>query len=230
MMRSPLNNDQANRRSHHHVSIDGAPRRGGMDLSAVRAAYRRYAPTYDLFFGPVFRWGRLAAAARVNSLPGRTVLEVGVGTGLSLAYYAADKQMTGIDISPEMLAVAHRRAAGLGRAATILEMDAERLDFPDAHFDVVVACYVLSVTPDPQRCFAEMRRVCKPGGTVLICNHFTDERDRWLTKLAQPLSRQLGWRPHFSLADVLSDGHGLQYTVKRLPPLGLFTLVAIQDA
>jgi len=142
-----------------------------MDAEAVRAAYRRWAGVYDAVFGGICLLARRRAVALVNQLPGRDVLEVGVGTGLALPYYAADRRVTGIDLSTEMLAQARRRVADreIGNVVALREMDAEATDFPDASFDVAVAMFVASVVPHPRALLAEMRRVVRPGGVVAAC-------------------------------------------------------------
>lgn len=204
--------------------------RASLDLDSVLSAYRRWAPTYDLVFGAIFQQGRAAVARRVNGLPSTSVLEVGVGTGLSLPLYAADKRITGVDISPEMLAHARNRVAdeGLTNVVALHEMDGESLGFADGSFDVVVASYVMSVAPHPQRCLAEMERVCAPGGTVLVCNHFVNGHGGFVSKRMQPLSRWLGWRPAFELETLLEDSP-LQLEGKgAVPPFGLFQMVTLR--
>ena len=123
-----------------------------MDAEAVRAAYRRWAGVYDAVFGGICLLARRRAVALVNQLPGRDVLEVGVGTGLALPYYAADRRITGIDLSAEMLAQARKRVADreIATVAALREMDAEATDFPDASFDIAVAMFVASVVPHPR--------------------------------------------------------------------------------
>ncbi|MFO1153688.1 MAG: methyltransferase domain-containing protein [Rhodospirillales bacterium] len=203
---------------------------GTLDLDAVRRAYRRYAPTYDLLFGPIFHRGRVAVAERVNRLEGQRVLEVGVGTGLALLLYDRRKEITGIDVSQEMLSRATARVAKhqLKNVRQISQMDAETLDFPDNSFDVVVASYVMSVVPDPHRCLAEMERVCAPGGTIFICNHFVNGSGSFISPKLQPLSRWLGWRPNFILDDLLEESP-LQLEAKGpIPPVGLFHLVTLR--
>ena len=146
-----------------------------LDADAVRAAYRRWAAIYDAAFGGVSAWGRRRAVAEANRLPGRSVLEVGVGTGLALPHYRPDKRITGIDLSAEMLQRARAARAARGACATstaLLEMDAEATGFPAASFDIAVAMFVASVVPDPRRLLAEMRRVVRPGGHILFVNHF----------------------------------------------------------
>ncbi len=203
-----------------------------MDLDSVIKAYRRYAGIYDLVFGPAFQWGRARSVARINELDCTSVLEVGVGTGLSLPRYRPEKRIVGIDVSRDMLTIARRRVetCGLRNVDTLAEMDAEQLGFPDNHFDAVVAMHVMSVVPNPHRCLAEMKRVCKPGGTILICNHFAGKADKWITRRMQPLARWLGWHPDFALTELL-DGSSLGITSRRdVPPFGLFKLIELQNA
>jgi len=170
-----------------------------LDREAVRLAYRRYALVYDLVFGLPLVAGRRLAAAAVNARGAGRVLEVGVGTGLTLPLYRADSKVVGIDLSPEMLARARRRVEGLGlgQVEALLEMDGQRMEFPDGSFDTVVALHVLSVAPEPARLLQEMRRVCAPGGELLILNHFRSERApwRWLERATAPLAAHLGFRP-----------------------------------
>src|SRR5512135_334501 len=143
-----------------------------MDIASVRAAYRRYAKIYDLVFGGVFAFGRSRALSLANRRGGQRVLEVGVGTGLSLSGHRTDNRVVGIDISPEMLAIARRRVERqrLSHVEALLEMDAGQLDFPDSSFDVVVAMFVMTVVPDPQQVMSELKRVCKPGGHIYVVN------------------------------------------------------------
>lgn len=174
-----------------------------MDLDSIRTAYRRYANHYDRIFGPVFNPGRKLALQTLDLEPGQRVLEVGVGTGLSLPYYPKDVRVVGIDISPEMLDKARDRVEvqGLSQVEDLLVMDAENLEFQDGSFDAVVAMYVASVVPHPDRLVDEMRRVCVPGGDILIINHFTSRNPvlRGLERGLRPLSRMLGFRPDMDL-------------------------------
>jgi len=174
-----------------------------MDLHALRKTYRRYARHYDYLFGPVLHPGRRLTVALANTRTRQRILEVGVGTGLSLPFYRPDSLVTGIDISAEMLEKARARVArlNLSHVEGLHEMDAESLSIPDNSFDAVVAMYVASVVPDPSRMVAEMRRVCKPGGDVFIMNHFISEHPllRRLETLLRPLSATLGFRPDMEL-------------------------------
>lgn len=204
-----------------------------MDLDSVLRAYRRYAPVYDIVFGPWFRMGRRHTVRTVNQLAPSRILEIGVGTGPSLADYRSDIQITGIDISDDMLKLAQQRVAKkqLANVEGLHRMDAENLAFPTGSFDVVVAMYVMSVVPDPTRCLAEMRRVCRPGGAILICNHFYAEQDhhKALVQLMSPLARWLGWRPDFKLETILSDADLVVESNKTVPPLGLFNVLQCRN-
>jgi len=176
-----------------------AAARRALDRDAVRRAYRRYALVYDIVFGLPLVAGRRLAVAAVNARGAGRVLEVGVGTGLTLPLYRADSKVVGIDLSPEMLARARRRvdALGLAQVEALLEMDGQRMQFPDGSFDTVLALHVLSVAPEPARLMQEMQRVCAPGGEILILSHFRSERApwRWLERATAPLAAQLGFRP-----------------------------------
>ena len=179
-----------------------------MDIQGVRDAYRRYARHYDLCFGAVFHPGRKLAIEQMGIKPGDHVLEVGVGTGLSLPEYPEGVRVTGIDISPEMIQQAHDRVDELELPnVTLAEMDAENMDFTEGHFDHVVAMYVLSVAPSPRRVIDEMRRVCKPGGDLFIVNHFRHDNPliSGCERLLAPLSKLVGFRPDFALDEFVEQ-------------------------
>jgi phosphatidylethanolamine/phosphatidyl-N-methylethanolamine N-methyltransferase len=175
----------------------------GILRSTVESSYRRYAPVYDFLFGPSFREGHIAISKLVSELGHTNILEIGVGTGIMLDKYPASAQIMGIDISREMLAIASRRIRPEdAERITLQMMDAEAMVFADHSFDCVTVPYVLSVTPNPDRLVAEMRRVCKPGGDIVIVNHFSGQSSlswRALEALARPLAKWLGFRSEFSL-------------------------------
>ncbi|HWA79018.1 MAG TPA: class I SAM-dependent methyltransferase [Acetobacteraceae bacterium] len=208
----------------------GVPR-VALDSEAILAAYRRWAGIYDTAFGLVSRAARRRAVALVNQLPGRRVLEVGVGTGLALPHYAAEKRVTGIDLSADMLARARRRVEiqSLTTVEALVEMNAEAMAFPDQSFDIAVAMFVASVVPHPRRLLAEMRRVVRPGGNLLFINHFAAEAGpRWWIEWAlAPASRALGWHPDFAMDAFLSAEDRAQAVIRPAPPAGLFTLVQL---
>lgn len=202
-----------------------------MDIKAVESSYARWAPVYDRTFGAVTNVGRRRAVGYINARGGR-VLEVGVGTGLSLGHYAPSVEVTGIDFSPEMLAKAQARVAetGLRNVRSLRRMDARSLDFPDNHFDTVAAMHIVSVVPEPERVVAEMARVCKPGGHVVIVNHFA-RRQGWLSvleRLAAPLDNLLGWHSDFDRARVLGDARLVIEEERTLPPLGMMTFLVLR--
>src|SRR5260370_17154802 len=156
-----------------------------MDVHDTIRTYRLFSGSYDIVFGPVFHPGRKDAVRIANDRPGQHILEVGVGTGLSLPHFRTDSRITGIDVSEEMLAKARRRAERLqlSHVEGLHLMDAENLEFPDNSFDAVLALYVASVVPNPAQFAAEMRRVCIPGGTIVLVNHFTSEN--WLLRFVE---------------------------------------------
>ncbi len=204
-----------------------------LDADAVRAAYRRWAGVYDAVFGGVSAWGRRRAVVEVNRLPGVRVLEVGVGTGLALPHYGADKRITGIDLSAEMLdrARARVRAEGLANVDALIEVDAEQTGFADASFDTAVAMFVASVVPNPRRLLQEMRRVVRPGGQILLVNHFAAERGPrwWVERTLAPASRALGWHPDFSTDALFDAADKATLTLSPVPPFGLFTLARVPN-
>jgi phosphatidylethanolamine/phosphatidyl-N-methylethanolamine N-methyltransferase len=192
-----------------------------MDLQDTLKTYRLFSGSYDFVFGPIFHPGRKAAVRIANAQPGQRILEVGVGTGLSLPYFRSDAEVTGIDVSTEMLAKAKKRAAVLPQVKAIIEMDAERTDFADNSFDAVLALYVASVVPDPARFAAEMRRVCRPGGTIVIVNHFMSDNPlvRGFEKMLAPLAGKIGFHADFELDKFIDVG---QLTVREIRPSNLF--------
>ena len=201
-----------------------------MEIEAVQSSYSRWAPVYDLTFGAVTGFGRRRAVDYINTRLG-SVLEVGVGTGLSLDRYGADMQVTGIDFSREMLdkAVAKVERLKLVQVRALRQMDARSLDFPDNHFDTVTAMHVLSVVPEPERVMAEIARVCKPGGKVVITNHFARERGGLATleKVLAPLANTIGWHSDFRIETVLQEDALVLEQRRSLPPLGMMTFLVL---
>jgi phosphatidylethanolamine/phosphatidyl-N-methylethanolamine N-methyltransferase len=204
-----------------------------MDEATIKTAYRRWAPVYDNTFGRVAAEGRKHAVEIINRGRGR-VLEVGVGTGLSLPAYRRELEIVGIDLSPEMLVKARERVAQLGLANVrgLHEMDAGDLKFPDASFDTVVAMYVMTVVPDPGKVMRELSRVCRAGGEVMIVNHFSAEEGMrgWVERRMAPFADRLGWRPLFEVERVMVCDD-LQLVEKRgLRPMRLFTMMRFRKA
>src|SRR3954462_976078 len=203
-----------------------------LDRGRGEKAYARWAPVDDIGFGKVFDHGRqesIRAAERV----GGQILEVGVGTGISLPDYARTNRLVGIDISGPMLRKAQERVAGLGlsNVEALAVMDAKHLAFPDDFFDVVVAQYVITTVPDPEAALDEFARVTKPGGEIILVNHLGAESGprRLFEQGFAPMARRLGWRPEFRWGRLArwAEQHGGVHVLERrpMPPLGHFSLI-----
>src|SRR6202045_717590 len=208
------------------------------DREMVEHAYDRWAPIYDLVFGGVFSKGRQAAILATNSIGGR-VLEVGVGTGISLPQYASNLRVFGTDISEAMLRKAKARVADLGlkNVEGLAVMDAEKLEFPDDSFDVVMAQYVVTAVPNPEAALDEFARVLRVGGELIILTRVGADAGlrRFIEQRLQPVVRPLGFRTaEFAwsrYAQWLAGAHGMELGERRLvPPLGHFSLVRIRKA
>ena len=203
-----------------------------IDRAGVEKAYERWAPVYDLVFGKVFDQGRQSTIAEADRIGGR-ILDVGVGTGLSLSDYSRATRICGVDISEPMLrkAQARVRALGLSNVETLAVMDAKNLAFADASFDAVVAQYVITAVPDPEATLDDFVRVLKPGGELILVNHIGAERGaRRVFELAfAPLARRLGWRPEFPwqrLVNWAARYRGISLAERRaMPPMGHFSLI-----
>lgn len=199
-----------------------------MDEGAVKRAYARWAPVYDVTFGRIAEAGRNRTVEHINQFEGR-VLEVGVGTGISLPHYNRRLKITGIDLSPEMLKKARRRVVRdrLNHVEAILEMDASDLRFEDDSFDVVVAMYVLTVVPDPIQVMRELERVCQPGGQVIVVNHFSQDHGvRGVVEKAMGrFGEALGWRPEFPVATLMVCDRLKLVESQPMRPFGLFTIM-----
>ena len=205
---------------------------GRIDDGDVRAAYARWAPVYDRVFGAALDGGRRAAVATINALPAGRVLECGVGTGLSLASYRRDHRITGIDLSPDMLDVARRRVreGGLDHVEALEEADAGDLVFETGRFDASVAMFVMTVVPDPKAVMAELIRVTRPGGRVVIVSHFAADRGwrKWIEDAAAPFASALGWHSDFPMARILGREELRLVEERRVGPIGFFTLVVFE--
>jgi phosphatidylethanolamine/phosphatidyl-N-methylethanolamine N-methyltransferase len=204
-----------------------------LDEDAVRRSYRRWAPVYDATFGGFSTSGRRDAVKMINNSTGR-VLEVGVGTGLSLPDYKPHLEIVGIDLAPEMLEKARQRVAAerLDHVTGLHEMDAEKLTFPDASFDTVVAMYVMTVVPNPDKVMRELARVVKPGGQVLLVNHFSQDNGvrGFIERRMAPFGDQLGWHPIFDVSRVMVCDELKLVDRRSLRPMGIFTMLRFERA
>ena len=203
-----------------------------IDRAGVAKAYGRWAPVYDLVFGKVFEHGRQSTIAEADKIGGR-ILDVGVGTGLSLSDYSPSTKLCGVDISEPMLRKAQQRVRGLGlrNVEALAVMDAKNLAFPNEFFDAVVAQYVVTAVPDPEATLNDFIRVLKSGGQLILVNHIGAEAGpRRLFELAfAPLGRRLGWRQEFPWGRLVNwaAGHkGVTLIERRpMPPMGHFSLI-----
>lgn len=199
-----------------------------MDLRTVESAYARLSRHYDLLFERVFNGGRKRMFRDIPARPRARVLEVGVGTGLSLPLYSRDARVVGIDFSPAMLRFAAERIRrDRLRNVALARMDATRLVFPDETFDAVIAAYVISATPDPERVIGEMWRVCKTGGRILFLNHFLSD-NRVVAGVERRISRwmgPLGFRTDLDLWNLLERTGMRPDRIDRVNLLGMWRLV-----
>lgn len=190
--------------------------------------YSEFAPLYDKIFGKIF-YSRLESVIEdLDIPPGAKVLEVGAGTGTSFPAYPKHCNVTGIDLAPDMLARAQRKIRDNGWThLTVREMNALDLEFPDNSFDYVMAFHVVTVVPDPIRMIAEAKRVCKPGGKIVIVNHFTSDVPvlGTLTEALDPITRWLGWRTNLRLKPFIRTTHLPVERVYKLSKTSLYTVL-----
>ncbi len=202
-----------------------------LDETSIRKVYKRWAPIYDNTFGRFTTEGRRHAVEIINRRQGR-VLEVGVGTGLSLPHYGSHLEIVGIDLSPEMLDRAREKVAeeNLTHVTGLHEMDAGELALADESFDTVVAMYTLTVVPDPAKVMRELDRVCKVGGQVILVNHFSqDDGVRgWVERRMAPFGDKLGWHPVFDMDRVMVCENLKVLDRQALRPWGLFTMIRFE--
>ncbi len=203
-----------------------------LDEQSIIAAYARWAPVYDYFFGIVTLRGRRSSVKVINDLPAGRVLEAGVGTGISLPLYDAKHRITGFDLSPAMLARAHKRVARrkLTNIDAISELDAAKLPMADASFDAVMAMYLIPVVPDPDKVLSEFARVTKRGGRLVLVNHFAADRGirARIEQIMTPFAARLGWHPDFEIAHVLGRSDFKLIEQRPIAPFGLYTLMVFE--
>lgn len=198
------------------------------DLAHESRIYSTFSAIYDRTFGAVFA-GRISRVLREMAIPVESrVLEVGVGTGLSLAAYPLDVDVVGVDLSPEMLQRAERKVEQAGWDHISLEQgDAQNLRFEDEHFDYVTSFHVVSVVPDPAAMVREMVRVCRPGGHLVIINHFRSPRRpiAAVVDSLDPITRRLGWRTTLRGTDLLAEVELEGVRTYKTSPTSLFTVL-----
>ena len=194
----------------------------------VERVYEKLASSYDLFFGPTLHPGRLVARDRMGIRPGDHILEVGVGTGINASLYPANCQITGIDLSASMLDKARQKVKREGlRNVRLLEMDAAKTTFADDTFDIVYAPYLISVVPDPVTVAREMRRICKPGGKIIILNHFRSANPilSRVERSISPLTVHIGFKSDLDLPAFLAQAELRPESIEKVNVPKIWSLV-----
>ena len=194
----------------------------------VERVYEKLASSYDLFFGPTLHPGRLVARDRMGIRPGDHILEVGVGTGINASLYPANCQITGIDLSASMLDKARQKVKREGlRNVRLLEMDAAKTTFADDTFDIVYAPYLISVVPDPVTVAREMRRICKPGGKIIILNHFRSANPilSRVERTISPLTVHIGFKSDLDLPAFLAQAELRPESIEKVNVPKIWSLV-----
>jgi phosphatidylethanolamine/phosphatidyl-N-methylethanolamine N-methyltransferase len=191
----------------------------------IYEVYHRYAKFYNIYFGKILNPGRVKAIEVANLQPDEQVLEVGVGTGLSLPHYPSDVEVSGIDLSPEMLKKAQRlvQTENLTNIKKLEIMDAENMDFADNSFDCVMAMHIVTVVSHPDKFAQEMKRVCRPGGRIIIVNYFHNN-ERPIGKVSEilaPYAKYIGFKPDFTLEQLL-EVSGLK--IEKRIPVNMFSI------
>jgi phosphatidylethanolamine/phosphatidyl-N-methylethanolamine N-methyltransferase len=203
-----------------------------MDLKKVERVYSNYAGVYDQIFGRIFHESRESAVRRLKPQAGERILEVGVGTGLSLPLYPSHCAVTGIDLSAGMLEKAQRRLRQYNLPhVRLLRMDAGSMEFPDDSFDTIMAAYVVTAVPDYRKVMTEMIRVCRPGGRIILLNHFSNGNKliAAVEKVISPLCKHIGFRTDLSLKTVLEGTSLFVARKERVNPLRFWHLVVCEN-
>jgi phosphatidylethanolamine/phosphatidyl-N-methylethanolamine N-methyltransferase len=194
----------------------------------VERVYEKLSKVYDVIFGPTLHPGRVTALERMGIQPDDRILEVGVGTGINTSMYPRNCHVTGVDLSSSMLEKARERVAREGlRNVRLLEMDAQNLTFADDSFDIVYAPYLVSVVPDPVRVALEMRRVCKPGGKIIILNHFRSANPvlSRLERAISPFTVHIGFKSDLDLPGFLAQAELKPISIEKVNVPKIWSLV-----
>jgi phosphatidylethanolamine/phosphatidyl-N-methylethanolamine N-methyltransferase len=203
-----------------------------MDLKKVERVYSNYAGVYDHIFGRIFHESRESAVLRLRPRPEERILEVGVGTGLALPLYPAHCRVVGIDLSAGMLEKARRRIREHNLThVRLLRMDAGAMEFSDDSFDTVMAAYVVTAVPDYRKVVTEMIRVCRPGGRIIMLNHFSNGNKliAAVEKVISPLCKHIGFRTDLSLNTVLEGTSLFVARKEKVNPLRFWHLVECEN-
>jgi phosphatidylethanolamine/phosphatidyl-N-methylethanolamine N-methyltransferase len=194
----------------------------------VERVYEKLSGVYDITFGPTLHPGRLQALDRMGIVTGETVLEVGVGTGINLGLYPRGCEVTGIDLSAPMLDKARERITRKGLLnCRVMEMDAAAMQFADDTFDIVYAPYLISVVPDPVAVAREMRRVCRPGGRIVILNHFKSDNPivSRIERAISPMCVHLGFKSDLDLPGFLAQSDLIPVSIHKVNLANMWSLV-----
>ena len=199
-----------------------------VDNDFLARVYEKISTFYDFTFGPTLHPGRVDAIRRMGIKSGDRVLEVGVGTGINADMYPRDCSVTGIDLSSSMLEKARERVARKElKNVRLLQMDAANLKFADDTFDIVYAPYVISVVPDPVAVAQEMRRVCRPGGRIVILNHFRSRNPlmAWAERLISPFTVHIGFKSDLDLPAFLAQAELKPLSIQKVNVPRIWSLV-----
>ena len=202
--------------------------RNRMTTQDVIRAYNRWASFYDKSFASLISHCHRKMMKEINQCSGR-VLDIGVGTGIQLPYYGRHLEVIGIDLSPTMLEQARQKVLKhkLAHVKDLIEGDAAQTNFPDGHFRVISAAFVMSVVPDPQAVLKEIDRILQPQGDIFILNHFCKEKGfrRFIEKMVAPLCSSLGWHSDMPIEEIIDNCQHSLISRHEFKPFGFFTML-----